>query len=244
MNFVIYEDEEKFINCYDNVITKLMGKEKTNYKIHKIDKYNDNSSKILNNISGNKIYILDIEVPGKNGIDLARQIRKSGDWMSPIIIVTSHEEFKIVGLTGKLLMLDFITKDKNIENNLIDALNIALKINSNKPTYNFKYKGEYYQIPYDDILYFEKSLNDNSCIIVCVNDEYVVRKTILEIEEELKNEIFFKTHRSCIVNIKKILKIDYDEGIIYFNDTKINLLSRSNKKILKEKMRDLNEHIF
>lgn len=244
MNFVIYEDEEKFTNFYDCTITKLLEREKINYKIYKINEYDDKTSKILNNIAGNKIYILDIEVPGKNGIDLARQIRNNGDWRSPIIVITSHEEFKIVGLTGKLLMLDFITKDKNIEKNLIDALNLALKINYNKPTYNFNHKGEYYRIPYDDILYFEKNLNDNSCIIVCEDDDYIVRKTIIEIEEELKNACFFKTHRSCIVNLKKIVKFDYDKGIIHFKDTKINLVSRNNKKILKEKMKDLNEHIF
>ena len=38
MNFIIYEDEEKFINTYEKVIDKLMGKSKVVYKIHKIKK--------------------------------------------------------------------------------------------------------------------------------------------------------------------------------------------------------------
>ena len=117
---------------------------------------------------------------------------------------------------------------------------VKRKIVETKPTYNFSYKGDYFSLPYDDIIYFEKNLRDNSSIVVCENEDYTVRKTISEIEEELVDTKFFKTHRSCIVNLNKIKKINYDDGIIYFNGLKIDLLSRSNKKILKEKMAQLN----
>lgn len=241
MNFILYEDEEVFISSYEEVITKLMAKSKINYKIHKINHYDKNKTMpYLFSITGSKVYIIDVEVPGENGIDLARKIRKSGDWASPIIIVTSHEEFKVVGFTGKILMLDFISKDKALKDNLLDALGVALEIVDSKPTYNFSYKGDYFSLPYDDIIYFEKNLRDNSSIVVCENEDYTVRKTISEIEEELIDTKFFKTHRSCIVNLNKIKKINYDDGVIYFNGLKIDLLSRSNKKILKEKMAQLN----
>ena len=240
MNFILYEDEEVFISSYEEVITKLMAKSKMNYKIHKINEYKKNiTMPYLANITGSRVYIIDVEVPGKNGIDLARTIRKTGDWTSPIIIVTSHEEFKVVGFTGKILMLDFISKDKALKNNLLDALIVALEIIDTKPTYNFSYKGDYFSLPYDDIIYFEKNLRDNSSIVVCENEDYTVRKTISEIEDELVDTKFFKTHRSCIVNLNKIKKINYDDGIIYFKGIKIDLLSRSNKKILKEKMTEL-----
>lgn len=240
MNFILYEDEEVFVNIYEEVINKLMLNHRIDYKIHKINSYDDTTINNINSIKGNKVFILDVEVPGKNGIDLARKIRKSGDWISPIIVVTSHEEFKVVGFTGKILMLDFISKNKELSNNLLSALLVSLEINSSKPSYNFSYKGDYFSLPYDDIIYFEKSFKDNSSIVVCENDDYVVRKTISEIEEELKNTNFFKTHRSCIVNLNKIKRINYDDGIIYFNNEEIDLLSRNNKKILKEKMEKLN----
>ena len=239
MNFILYEDEEVFVNNYEEVINKLMLNNKIDYKIHKIDKHDDSTMDYINSITGYKVYILDVEVPGKNGIDLARSIRKSGDWISPIIVVTSHEEFKVVGFTGKILMLDFISKNKDLNSNLFNTLLVALEITSSKPSYNFSYKGDYFSLPYDDIIYFEKNFKDNSSIVVCENEDYVVRKTISEIEEELKNTNFFKTHRSCIVNLNKIKRINYDDGIIYFNNEEIDLLSRNNKKILKEKMEEL-----
>ena len=133
MNFIIYEDENKYIEKYKKIIRKLLGPLDLNYKIIEIKEYNESSKEIINNTEGSKIYILDIEVTGKNGLDLARRIRKTGDWTSPIIIVTSHEEFKNVGYTAKILMLNFISKCKELENQLIETLKVALEINlSNK----------------------------------------------------------------------------------------------------------------
>lgn len=137
-------------------------------------------------------------------------------------------------------MLDFISKSTNMEKDLIEALKVALEIAASRPSFDFSYKGDYFSLPYDDILYFEKSLNDNSSIVVCENDDYIVRKTISDIADELNNTNFIKTHRSCIVNVNKIIKVNYDDGIIYFKDNETNLLSRSNKKILREKMSNLN----
>ena len=132
-------------------------------------------------------------------------------------------------------MLDFISKREDLKKSLYDALIIALKINSSKECFCFTIKSEIYQIPYDDILYIEKSLNNNSSILVTTKNKYVFRKTISKLEKELNND-FVKTHRSCIVNTKNITKIDFENNLIYFNDKYINLLSRNNKKILKEKV--------
>lgn len=239
MNFILYEDEEQYVNIYEKVIDKIMGKTNNTYKIHKMNKYDKKKFDEIKEITGNKIYIIDIQVPGKNGLDFARMIRKKGDWVSPIIILTSHKEFQVVGFTGKILMLDFIVKDEAIKNTLKDALSLALKINSNKPSFHFSYKGDYFSIPYDNILYFEKCLNDNSSIVVCDLEDYYVRKTISDIALELCDTNFIKTHRSCIVNLNKVMKVDYDSGIIYFKNRKINYLSRNNKKELKEKMRQV-----
>ena len=126
MNYIIYEDEKEYATRYKNVIHKLLGATNLNYKIIEINEYNEKTEKELENIGGNKTYILDIEVAGKNGLELARNIRKTGDWTSPIIIVTSHEEFKTVGYTGKILMLNFITKHGELEKNLTDSLETAL----------------------------------------------------------------------------------------------------------------------
>lgn len=237
MNFIIYEDEKEYIEKYKNIIHKLLGPTDLNYKMIEIKEYNEENKKIIKKIEGNKIYILDIEVTGKNGLELARNIRKTGDWTSPIIIVTSHDEFKHVGYTAKILMLNFISKQENLETQLIETLKIALEINMANKALCYTNKGESYRIPYKDILYIEKNLNDNICNIVTKNETYSIRKTIIELEKILSDDIgFVKTHRSCIVNIRKIKSVDFENTIIYFANKQINLISRTQKQKLKERM--------
>lgn len=240
MNFIIYEDEKKYITSYKNVIHKLLGATTINYKVIEINEYNENSMEIMNKIEGNKIYILDIEVPGKNGLELARKIRRTGDWTSPIIIVTSHEEFKTVGYTGKILMLNFISKNEVLENDLHETLEVALEINMANKSLYYTNKGEIYHIPYQDILYIEKNLNDNLCNVVTKNNTYNIRKTIIDLEKKLSDDInFVKTHRSCIVNLKNIIHVDFESNIIAFVNKEIDLLSRAHKKILKERIKEI-----
>ena len=237
MNFIIYEDENKFVDVYKRIIMKLMGHNNLNYNIIESNCFAAYEKQELKNLENNKIYILDIEVPGKTGIELAREIRKAGDWTSPIIIITNHEEFQNVGFTKKILMLDFISKTSDIEQNLYDALLIALEINSGKKTFCFQKQGELFQIPYQDILYIEKTINDNSANIVTKNDVYLIRDTIQNLEKQFSDsEFFFKSHRSYLVNLKNIRHVNFDDGEIDFPNEGKALLSRSNKKKLKEKM--------
>lgn len=240
MNFIIYEDEIEYSKRYKNAIHKLFGKLTLNYEIIEINEYNEQTEIIMDKIDGNKIYILDIEVSGKSGLELARKIRKKGDWTSPIIIVTSHDEFRNVGYTGKILMLDFISKNGDLKSNLYKSLQTALEINLTNKAISYTNKGELYYIPHQDILYIEKSLNDNTSNIVTKNNAYAIRKTIKELENELIQYIsFIKTHRSCIINISNVKHIDFDNNIISFINKEIDLLSRSHKKDLKERFRSL-----
>ena len=240
MNFVIYEDEKEYATRYKNIIHRILGSTNLNYKIVEINEYNEKNKKILEALDGNKVYILDIEVSGINGLELARKIRKTGDWSSPIIIVTSHEEFRNVGYTGKILMLNFISKNQQLEKDLYETLEVALEINMANKSLCYTNKGEYYHIPYQDILYIEKNLNDNASNIVTKSHNYNVRKTIKKLEKELDGAInFVKTHRSCIVNLNNVKHVDFENNIITFANKEIDLLSRSNKKILKERMKEI-----
>jgi len=237
MNFIIYEDLKEYVNRYKQIIHKLLASTNMYYKTVEINEYNNKTKEQLEKIEGNKIYLLDIEVPGKSGLDLARKIRNDGDWSSPIIIITSHEEFKNVGYTAKILMLNFIVKNEELETDLLETLKVALEINMAKKSLCYTNKGELFQIPYQDILYIEKGLKDNICYVITINDEFTIRKTIIELEQKLADDMnFVKTHRSCIVNIKNIKYVDFENNRIHFINKSTDLLSRAHRKNLKEKL--------
>lgn len=237
MNFIIYEDIKKYTDIYKKIIFKLMESNNINYNIIEIAKYNKTTKKQISELKGNKIYLLDIEVPGKTGIELAREIRTTGDWTSPIIIISNHNEFKTVGYIRNILILDFISKQRDFEKSLFETLITAKEILLAKETFSFREKGELFQIPLSEILYIEKSLNDNLSNIVTENKIYKIRSTIQKLESVLnETNDFVKTHRSYLVNLKNIRRVNFEEGEIIFLNDKIALLSRANKKKLKDKI--------
>ena len=235
INFIIYEDEKKYRELYVSIILKLIGSMQYAYQIVEIDKFDKNTMSKINNLVGKKIFIIDIEVPGKSGLDLARDIRNNGDWNSQMIVVTTHEHLKNTTLTSRLLMLDFITKYYDLENSLSESLKVSLGIVESHKSLNFQYNGELYQIPYNDILYIEKNVDDAYSTIVTKKENIEIKRMIGTIENELKiDPRFFRTHRSCIVNLDNITSVELRDCIIHFGDKETMLLSRDKKPYLKE----------
>lgn len=237
INFIIYEDEKKYREKYISIILKTIGSKKSAYRIIEIDKYDKSISKKLKDLVGKKIYILDIEVPGKSGLDLAREIRNNGDWDSQIIVVTTHEQLRNIAFTSKILMLDFISKFYNCEENLKETLKLSLNIVEKHKSLNFQYNGELLQIPYDDIYFIEKNVYDSYSTIVTKSENIKIKQAIGLIEEELINDQrFLRTHRSCIVNIDNITSVELKDSIIHFGNVETPLLSRDKKKELKMRL--------
>jgi len=241
-NFIVYEDEEKFREKYRYVISKFVGDSNLAYQIINISNYTKEESERISKLSGNNIYILDIEVPGKSGLDLAREIRNTGDWKSQIIIVTSHEDLKNFDYQSSMLMLAFITKFYDLERKLYIAINKAYKILTTNEVINFKKDSKIYNIPIDDILYFEKLEEETYAIVFTRDESYLTDKTLKSWEIELQDDPrFIRTFRNYIVNIYNMRKIDLDKEEIYFENDRKALLSRRYKKKLKEIERIIEE---
>ena len=240
INFIIYEDDKNARDSYISLIIKMMGNRKEQYSIIELDRYNSDVSKVLT-LVGRKIYILDVEVPGKSGMDLAREIREKGDWTSQIIVVTNHDNLQQSAFTSKLLMLDFISKFNNTIEELKKSLITSFMIVTQGESLKVQHNGEFCQIYYNDILFIKKESNDIDTTIVfsdgsCKN----INIRMKEIEEKLKiDPRFFRTHRGCIVNMFKIRKVDFGLGIISFGRVKTNLLARDKKKEFRETLNNL-----
>lgn len=233
MDFVVCDDDSFFRKNIIKVIDKLLIPSDVNYKIHEFSSYTKDFEKLISK-KNPKVYILDIEIKNSiSGIDIARKIRKH-DWDSIIIIVTSHSELSFQVMKAQIMLLDFISKFDNFEGNLKFAINKAFELVDKKQIIKVESKGISYIVYIKDILYIERDTVDRKCIIQTNYGPVPINKNLNELQEELGSN-FYMCHRSCLVNVNNISKIDWKQNMIYFQDNAFtNLLARDRKKGLKE----------
>ena len=231
LNFVVCEDNKVVREIIENIINKTLIMYDFDYVISSFEKYNNKLKNIIHKSSDIKVFILDLELPNKTGIDIVKEIR-SVDWDSVVIISTSHNELEMSLLKQKLLILDFISKFDNYEKRLSDTIHMVIKKLNIKKVLSFKCGKETCRLSYDDILYI---CNSKSIVrVVTIDKEYIAKDSLTSISKKLDDR-FYRTHRSCYVNKDNIKSIDYKNNIICFvNDVKIDYLSRNYKKEMRK----------
>lgn len=233
MEFVVLDDEKLFRSKIREIIDKIYMNNDEYYHVSEFEKYNKSFSKLINDGSP-KIYILDIEIKDDiSGIDISRMIREK-DWESIIIFITSHNELGYQALKAQIMLLDFISKYDNCEKNLEVAIKKAISMVNSKKSITFSSDGISYIIHLNDILYIEKDTVDRKCIVKTTYNELAVNKTLSYFIDNLDDR-FYQSHRSCVVNVEKISKVDWKNNIIYFSSgDSVDLISRDKRKGLKE----------
>lgn len=231
VNFIICEDDEETLTHVENIIDRFMMKNSLAYKVRKFNDYNESFVKIMKEPTYSKVYILDIQLPSKSGIDIARNIRNN-DVNSVIIFLTQHEELGLTILKNELMFLSFINKYDNYENRLEISIKKALEVLKVRKSVRFEERGIIYNIPADEILYITRDSVERKLVIKTLHSEIRVNKTLIELKQ-LLGATFIQTHKSCIVNKDKVLFINKQSRIIRFsNDEEIDLLSLKYKKDL------------
>lgn len=242
INYIICVDSLKKLHFYKRNISNVMKKRDFTYKINYDLKLNKKSNKsIFSNVCGKKIYIFDYDNSNIDMLNYAKDIRNLGDDNSQIIVVLDNKLTKDINLieARKLYSLDIIFNDDSLVKNFNMYLDVDISILNRDKALCFKYNNELFNILYNDIYYIEKNLYNNDSTIITKDNEYTINLSINKLMKLFdKDYRFFKTHRSCIVNLDNIVSFDISNNIIRFKDREINLVSRSNKRILKDKLTD------
>lgn len=155
------------------------------------------------------ILLLDIEMDGLNGVELARRIRRENETVQ-IIFVTGYSDYIAEGYDVSALhyLMKPVDRDK-----LFSVLDRAAeKLKSGERALLFEAAGEAVRIPLREILYFEVRQN---YVTVHAKADYTVKKTLGAIEREL-DERFFRTGRSFILNLTCIRRVTRSE--VYLSD--------------------------
>lgn len=224
IDFIVCDDSFEIRQMVNDIITKYMMKNQIHYKIHMFEDYDNNFIKIVKKNMSFKIYILDIEVPSRSGIDVARIIRNN-DVNSIIIFLTGHQELSSVVAEKDFLFLTFINKFNNCEERLYSSIDKAIKFLNYKKTIEFKDAGIIYTINIDDILYVLRDSVERKCLLYTDYSVFKIGKSLQEIRNMLTDN-FIQTHRACLVNKKRIACYDKNNRIIIFdNGVSMNVVS-------------------
>ena len=165
-----------------------------------------------------QVVFLDVDMPERNGIDCARIIQD----MNPaaiIIFATAHEEYRQEAF--EVYAFDYLVKPFNLER-LEQTLEHILKTRrpaaeskplpkaaTAKPVEGrlmLKHKDGIAFIDQQDILLVQRE--DRATVIYTEDGErYLLSETLSETEARLDPAIFFRCHKSYIINLRRIRNI-------------------------------------
>lgn len=188
----------------------------------------DNGVDVLKFIQKSTIDVifLDINIPLLDGMLLAKTINQFKN-KPKIVFITAYKEHAVDAF--ELDAFDYILKPYS-EERILSMLTKLKKssgvetrdIQEKKEETSYKnlssknitlYKNEkIVVVNYEDIYYCEA--RERETIVYTKDCDYISKKSIVEFEKKLPSDLFFKTHRSYIVNLSKIKEI-----VPWFNST-------------------------
>lgn len=222
MNIAVCDDNSNDRDKLINLLKLYFSNKSISYTIFQFE----NGTDLLYEFEEGAYYdliILDIYMEKILGIDVARKLRKM-NYDGDIVFLTATSKFAVasyeVGASGYLLKPHSFDK-------LCIALDRILKHFSTN-VYQIRRRNNEVRIPYNEITYIES--NNSKCTMHCIDgEEYVIYKHLSEIEETLSDERFLRCHRSYIVNMNYIARVE--KQFILSNGDSVLIRQKSLKEI-------------
>ncbi len=197
MNVAICDDESQFREELKAFLLKLKKEDRLD-----IDAFEfSNGKSLLESASRFDVILLDYQMPGLNGLDTARELRKKNSICS-IIFITSFPEFMIDSF--EVNTYRFLVKPLNTEKLKKALLDYILEKKKFSPIV-INTEGEQIVINSEDIIYLEAE--GKYCNVRTSGLYLRCSKTISAVHELLPKHCFFRTHKSYVVNMYCIKKI-------------------------------------
>lgn len=189
------------------------------------------------------LVFLDIQMPGKSGFDLLRELSQ---YNFEVIFITAYDQYAIQAI--KFAAVDYLLKPVNIEE-LQDAVSRAL-VNNRQKKQNLQLENliqllqqqkeahrialttlrETRFIPTTEIIRCESS-NNYSIFYLANGEKLTVSKPIYEYEELLKSYGFIRCHQSHLINKQYVKSWVKEDGhyLLFENGTQVPV-SRNRKE--------------
>lgn len=149
-----------------------------------------------------ELLLLDVEMPGQNGMELAKKLRKLHD-DTPLVFITGYSDYMADGYD--VAALHYLLKPVS-EQALERVLNRALEQLQHQRKYLLcAVDGMMQKIYFDEIQYIEV-LSHTVTIHGDGGKDYSLHMTIRELEQKLGHD-FCRCHRSFLINLARIRQI-------------------------------------
>ncbi len=202
MRIAICDDEDKIRKVLEDKIRKYYF----NVDMEIYLQFYESGEKLLeSNLNEIDILFLDVDMPGKNGMETAKEIRKANKEML-IIFLTAYSEF--VFESFKVNAFRYLMKPLK-DSELSETLEaIQQDLAGTGEYFSFQFQNKTYSVRYNEIIYIEGM--ENKIWIHCTNGKvYRWRGKMKKVSEELQDKGFFYIHQSYIINMHKIQNYDW-----------------------------------
>jgi len=162
------------------------------------------------------IIFMDIRLGGISGIEASRRLRSLG-YENEIVFTTNHTDFEYMQQSHIVRALNYFTKPVTVQN-----IEYCMDYLSRSRAYTYSFNGKRISVPYKEILCFESRKNYVGIITVFRDDKKLKFKSNMTSVIDQLPDVFVQCHRSYIVNMSHVLKIE--EKDIYLRCEKTPLI--------------------
>lgn len=174
------------------------------------------------------LVLMDVEMPGQNGIETARQLRRVND-RAAIIFITNYIQYALEGY--EVQAFRYLLKPIDTAQ-FEQVVGTALDEIHHRQTAYLQLKGrsEIIRLAIDELIYAETErghllLHTPGKVLECYS-------TMEKLEQELKQEAFFRCHSSFLVALEAVRQIE-KQDVVLKDGTRVPV-SKNRKKGMKQ----------
>ena len=176
------------------------------------------------------ILLLDIEMGGMNGVDLAKTIRQTNDTVQ-IIFITGFPDFIAEGY--EVSALHYLMKPVLPEKLHTVLDKAAANLAKSEKRLSITYDRQTDFVPLSQIMYIEAQ--KQYILIHTISETYRMKGSLSDMEKQL-DEYFIKCQRSFVVNLRYVTRIKND-CVLLKNGSEVPISRGMAEKIGKEIIR-------
>ncbi len=150
------------------------------------------------------ILLLDIEMGGINGVELARTLRKGG-FCGQLVFITGYSDYIAQGY--EVEALHYLMKPLSPAQLEAVLDRAALRLAQAGRTLLLELPGEAVRLPLREIVYLESNRN---YVTVHAGKDYTLKRPLRELQAQL-DAGFFRAGRSYLINLRRIRRVSRTE---------------------------------